>query len=230
MNTSKPLPVTDQSIRPYTFTDQPYQGYNSTIPVPSTMDQIQTFLSNNTISSTDLLAVYIGFNDIFFDTALTGTEIAAIIEGQVHTLYDSGARAVLLATYPNPATAPGEYSADDATKANLTTFNTQFTESLSRVATAWSPYMHIGVADVGGLFTKIQSDPEAYGVNASYINPPTACLTGTYPDSGPLALCDDPDEHLFFDVWHPTGRIHKMMSGIFEEVVQGFSNGTGTGN
>lgn len=200
------------------------QGYNSTIPVPSTSDQIHTFLSNNTISpTTDILTLYIGFNDVFFDPTLTATTITAVIEGQVHTLYDSGARTILLASYPNPTTMPGESTANATTKTSLTAYNNDLTAGLLRVAAAWSPYMKIAMADVGGLFTKIQADPEAYGVNASYINPPTACVTGTYPDSGPYEVCSDPDEYLFFDLYHPTGRIHEMMAGVFEEALNSIS-------
>lgn len=149
--------------------------------------------------------------------------MTAIIEGQVHTLYDSGARSVLLASYPDPAMLPAEDSASSSSKAQLTTYITGLTSGLERVATAWSPYMNIALADIGALFARIQSDPEAYGVNASYVQMPTACLMGSYPDTGPRELCNNASEYLFFDIYHPTSRIHEMMAGVFEETLRGFS-------
>lgn len=198
------------------------KGYNSTIPVPSGVDQISEFLSNETVLPTDILVFYFGANDILFNTSVTGQQIGRVIEGQVHRLYTLGAKTILLADYPNLSTLPAVSTLDPTTKDAATEFSVALRQNLDLIMDGWSPYIHIAVAGVGQLFQMIDDNPEAYGINASYVNPPTACLVGAYPGEGPRTLCSDPSRHLFFDTYHPVWEVHRLISGVFTNALNSF--------
>lgn len=184
------------------------------------IDQITEFLSNDTVLPGDILTLYIGANDILFNTSVTGQQIARIIEGQVHRLYNLGARTVLLADYPNLNFLPADSTLDPSDQASVTQFGVELKDNLELIVDGWLPYVEIAVAPIGDLFQMIENNPEAYGINASYVHPPTACLVGAYVGEGPRILCSDPSRHLFFDTYHPVYEVHQLMANVFSETLK----------
>lgn len=216
-----------------TYTNQHNkQGYYSNISVPSTADQIASYLSSNndTFLPTDIVALYIGTNDVTFNLSITALETLSIITSQIYTLYDAGTRTILLGTYPVMNTFPAYDSlpSNISTQEILIDYSYNFTAGLDLLAATWSNLdVKIAVADVQGLFDELYATPEKYGINASYVNPSVACLYGTYPDTGERSLCDDVEQHVFFDVYHPTARVHQMIAEEFEYALSVALNGTG---
>ncbi len=197
------------------------QGENSTIPVPSATDQINTFLSNDTVQPSDVFFIYIGANDPLFNTSVTGDQIAAIIESQVHRLFVQGAQQIILLDYPSLDLLPAEYSEDAMTKTYLQTYTAEYNSKLLAIATGWAPYLQITVVQVSQLFRDIFANPAKYGINSTYVDPPTACLQGVYPSEGvPRTLCSDPAQHLFFDAFHPVKQIHARIGALVGQLFE----------
>lgn len=95
---------------------------------------------------------------------------------------------------------------------------------LNNIVAGYSAYMTVGFIDVQALFADITNDPAAYGIDEKYVNPPTACLQGAYPSEGvPRTLCDDPERHLYFDVYHPVKEVHARISTLFQEKLSSFA-------
>ena len=191
------------------------QGLNSTIPAPSATDQITDFLSNDTVQSTDVFFIFIGTNDPLFNESVTGNQIAALVEGQVHRLYSHGAKQIILLDCPSLDLLPADYVEDSSTKTYLKNYTAEYNLELLAIAAKWAPYIQITVIQVSKLFADIFVNPAKYGILPKYVNPPTACLQGIYPSEGvPRSLCSDPTEHLFFDVYHPVKEVHARIGAL----------------
>lgn len=65
-------------------------GASSTIPVPSTKDQVDSFLTWDAPQPGDVFVHWIGANDILFNTTIAGAEIASLVAEDVDRLYRSG--------------------------------------------------------------------------------------------------------------------------------------------
>lgn len=98
------------------------------------------------------------------------------------------------------------------------------TKGLEQIAAGYSAYAKTAVVDVQDLFNDMFSDPEAYGFDEDYVNPPTACLTGVYTSEGvPRHLCSDPEKHIFFDSYHPVKEVHALVAKLFVKSIKGLS-------
>ena len=65
-------------------------GAESTIPVPSTADQVLSFLSWDKPRKGDIFVHWIGANDILFNTSITGGQVTSLINENVDRLYHAG--------------------------------------------------------------------------------------------------------------------------------------------
>ena len=193
------------------------KGRNSTIPVNSTNLQIETFLSDNSFSGTDIAVIWVGANDILFDTTIGPQDTLFYIGRQVLQLYKAKASTVVLFNNLDLTILPAEQSALSAAGIlNVTTWVEGLALGLHALAVAYSPFLNISIVDVYSLYEMLSLAPEMYGFNASYIYPePVACLVGAYFDEGPRELCDNPDQHLFFDAYHPSASFHNLIAARF---------------
>ncbi|RSM13234.1 hypothetical protein CDV31_005938 [Fusarium ambrosium] len=88
-------------------------GASSSIPVPSAGDQITAFLSQDTPRGNDIYVLWIGANDILFNTSITGIQISSLISKHVNRLYRAGIKNLILANYNNATTFPATYNSSD---------------------------------------------------------------------------------------------------------------------
>ncbi|KAJ4015271.1 hypothetical protein NW752_006724 [Fusarium irregulare] len=199
-------------------------GAESTIPVPSTADQVLSFLSWDKPRKGDIFVHWIGANDILFNTSITGGQVTSLVNENVDRLYHAGASNIILANYLKITTFPATYNSSTYDIPSVEVFSKDLTKGLKNIAAAYSAYAQTAVVDVGGLFEDIATDPETYGFEDKYVNPPTACLTGVYTSEGvPRHLCSDPEKHVFFDSYHPVKEVHALIAELFEEKIHGFS-------
>ncbi|EKJ74733.1 hypothetical protein FPSE_05068 [Fusarium pseudograminearum CS3096] len=199
-------------------------GAQSTIPVPSAADQVLSFLSWDKPRPDDVFVHWIGANDILFNTSITGGQVTSLINENVDRLYHAGAKKIILANYLKITTFPATYSSPDYDIPSVEVYSSALTQGLKNIAAAYSAYAQTAVIDVGGLFEDITSDPETYGFDEKYLNPPTACLTGVYTSEGvPRHLCNDPQKHVFFDSYHPGKEVHALIAKLFEQEIHQFS-------
>ncbi|CAF3528820.1 hypothetical protein SNK03_010028 [Fusarium graminearum] len=199
-------------------------GAQSTIPVPSASDQVFSFLSWNKPRPDDVFVHWIGANDILFNTSITGGQVTSLINENVDRLYHAGAKRIILANYLKITTFPATYSSPDYDIPSVEVYSSALTQGLKNIAAAYSAYAQTAVIDVGNLFKDITLDPESYGFDEKYLNPPTACLTGVYTSEGvPRHLCNDPQKHVFFDSYHPGKEVHALIAKLFEQEIRQFS-------
>lgn len=198
---------------------QGFTGPNASIPVPSASEQVSAFLAGGSpVSASDVVVHYIGANDVLFDTSVAGAQVASWIDADVQRLYAAGARHLLLANYPPVSSFPATYN--DSTYAAIgPVYAAALDRGLASVRAAWATYLHIGVVDVRGLFAEIVAEPEKFGVRRENVDPPTACLQGTY-GGGERSVCEDPERYLFWDGYHPVAPVHGRIAELLAEAVR----------
>lgn len=193
-----------------------YTGPESTIEVPSAYDQVQHFLSDSSPQERDLFVHWIGANDAFFDTNVTGASITSLINRNLDLLYRAGAKTILFGNYPPVTQFPAIFGMSGYEFAEA--YADSLTTGLENIVAGYGAYMKLGLVDVDAFFANVFADPESYGIDRKYVDPPTACLQGSYANQGvPRSLCDDPERHLFFDPYHPVTTVHSRVAGLFEQ-------------
>lgn len=200
-------------------------GASSAIPVPSADDQITAFLSQYRPRPTDIFVLWIGANDILFNTTTAGTQVTSLISGQVNRLYLAGIKRLVLANYNNATTFPATYNSSDYNVPSVQAYVGDLTIGLKNTAAGYSAFLQTAFVDSGALLLDIMERPAKYNIDQTYVDPPTACLTGVYSSEGvPRHVCNDPERHLFFDSYHPVKEVHAMMAKMFIKAIQGFSH------
>lgn len=131
-----------------------------------------------------------GLNDHELDPA------ALVVEkysAQVETLISIGARYIQVATLP----ALSNFG-DSA--AHLNDAYAEMVISLNSL----HPDVHIGLSGWGGFYDDIVTNPAEYGMT-NVVDP---CSVGFGPDA---VVCDNPDEHFFFIISHPSDAAHRIV-------------------
>lgn len=198
-----------------------FTGANSTIAVPSAFDQVRKFLAKDSPRQDDLFVLWIGANDPLFKPEIHGSQVISLINRDIDLLYRAGAKTILVANYPLISEFPATY--DDAIYRIMgESYAAELNAGLIDIEADYQAYIQIRFVDVGALFAGIIESPEDYGIESKYVNPPTACLHGSYAVEGvsDRKLCDDPEKHLFFDSYHPVSGVHDMIAALFEESLE----------
>lgn len=202
---------------------QGFTGPNSSIPVPSALDQLNSYLaSSNATSATareTLYVIVIGANDVFFLPTVNASQSVAAIASAVDTLhanlgtsktllpsnedvltvlFASGATNFLLATYPDLSRLPLSAYIPSSAAASLKTYTTSLRADLFALK-SHRPHLHIALADHYVLFQDFFAHPKRYGYDPSTDG--KSCLTGAYSEA-PRMLCSDPDNYIFWDEYH----------------------------
>lgn len=164
---------------------------------------------------------WIGANDALTTTNITGAEVTSLIARDVDLLFRAGAKTVLLASYLPINLFPATYNSSDVALANFAeAYAKSLDTGLANIVAGYDAYMETALVDIQTLVAQMFADPTSYGLDEEYVNPPTACLEGSYPSQGvPRSLCDDPARHFFFDIYHPTTGVHDRFAELFVDVL-----------
>lgn len=203
---------------------QGFTGPNSTVPVPGIAEQVSTFLSSNDNDpdfnlTNNLVVVFGGFNDIFFNPNLTAAEIAGALNGSITALINAGARHLLTLNYYDASLIPYDSFADVAGKEQLAEFSTAYGEQLSLISQdcnqdlagpcGGATITYVNLVPVFRHFY-YYGEPSSYGFDqfGAY----GSCLVGAYSETPNTTLCPDADVMVFWDEYHPSKRTHKIIA------------------
>ena len=180
--------------------------------------QVGAYLTGNGGADADALhVIWIGGNDVRDALPLLGSDPAAAfgiltealtaIEDNIRALQAAGAEYFLVANVPNLGILPAIQSLGPATIGGAQylsgTFNSQFGPMLAGLANELGIEIH--QLDIWTIMNSVYYAPGAFGLS----NSTTPCLSfGVQSD----AVCDNPDEHLFWDAIHPTTKAHGILA------------------
>lgn len=162
-------------------------------------------------------ALYIvsgGSNDAFFGlsdprnvTQLAHDTVHAL-QAETRRLMECGARHVLVPTLSAMQHSPwARHYAGHAARQQTAAF----TRAVNARLHAWTATRHAPrLLDVDGLERQISAHPGAYEIE----NVADACLVGTQlVERGvPRHRCSEPNRYFFFDLYHPTERVHNVLA------------------
>ncbi|KAJ6536837.1 SGNH hydrolase-type esterase domain-containing protein [Mycena capillaripes] len=218
------LSLTDYAVGGATSNNTLVQGYtgpNSIVPVPSALDQLNSYLASSGATSATaqetLYVILIGANDVLFLPTVNASQSVAAIASAVDKLHAKlGATNFLLTTYPDLSRLPLSAYIPASEAASLKTYTTSLRADLFALK-SHRPHLHIALADLYVLFQDFFAHPKSYGYDPSTDG--KSCLTGAYSEA-PRMLCSDPDNYIFWDEYHPTRKSHKYVAELASEVIR----------
>lgn len=190
---------------------QGFMGLKSDIRVPCLLDQLESFVRHNTVSSNDLYAFMIGANDILFSSSIDG--VIPALNSVVEQLYKKGATRFIFLSYGSLGLLPFRAYAPSDVSDRFDRLSTQLQTSLLslRYRLCRGLGLHVGFADIHTLFHKMTSTPSDYGFDETRVG--ISCLIGAF-DEAPRSLCTDPDKYIFWDEYHPTKVVHQYIAAL----------------
>ena len=127
---------------------------------------------------------------------------------------------MLLASYPNLRSLPVGAISTAEYAGFLSDYSEQLRSGLFGIQEEFKKMLSIQVVDLYPIFQDILKRPKAYGFDPAVVQ--VACAQGVYPSEGlPLSICDNPDKHLFWDIYHPTRVGHRIVASAFQKVLKG---------
>lgn len=195
---------------------------------PGLSEQVAVFLSHNPGNSlpSSLVVIEFGSNDIRAallaaaagDAAGAAAAIQAGIESTSHniqSLYLAGARRFLIVSPPNLAVTPAILALGEPAISTTDQLSRHYVAGLHLMLDGLeAAFADIRFArlDLAVLVETVVSDPEAYGLTELF----TPCLRFFVIDE---PVCDEPDEHLFWDALHPTTAVHGILADAAIELL-----------
>jgi outer membrane lipase/esterase len=175
---------------------------------------------------TTLYIVFHGSNDLadaFIAAVALGQDpmprLQTAVQGVVNTVLafkSAGARTILVPLMPNLGVVPsitalGPQAAGFASALSVA-FNQALTQALAPIE---GP--NIILFDTFGFLTQVVLQPGLYG----FTNSTEPCYTGFVAPNPAATVCAQPDEYVFWDVEHPTTRLHAVLAeALFTTVLR----------
>jgi phospholipase/lecithinase/hemolysin len=183
-----------------------------------------------------LYFIFIGANDYFQaeDNNLfanlppinDAAKIGAIADGTVanivtavRNLGDAGAKHVMVVNSTDLSLVPWENFYERTADAAAFTARVNSTLPGALSALASETGIDVFAFDHTAVSAKIVADPAGHGL--SELKQP--CRLTWYPDQAKAAAtptCSNPDGHYFWDEWHPTAAVHRIVGEAMAEAVQ----------
>ncbi|KAK9761491.1 hypothetical protein K7432_013578 [Basidiobolus ranarum] len=176
--------------------------------VPGLKQQIETLKTNGTAES--LYIIYIGYNDLnsiinpdqykVINKSYTYQKVAQNVATGVKLLQSKyGAKDFLVLNcapfYHWPVIQDSDKS---KTKTLINNYNSQLETDLKKIGGA-----NFNFLDDNSWFEEQIAHPEKLNLSTSN----GACAVGI----GNTTACNDPEEHFFFDYYHPEAKVHKAL-------------------
>lgn len=190
---------------------------------PDASTQIAMYLADYGVAQPDALyVVQFGGNDLRDALVAAASDPVAaigIIQAaigdtalNIQTLYAAGARNFLVANVPNLAHAPAIKLAGISNVAGFFTgiYNGGLEGGLQQLE-LFLPGVEIHRLDMAGFTDAVVANPGAFGLSVTDV----PCLS-FFTAIG--AVCDEPEQYLFWDGLHPTAAAHKELAGFAAEL------------
>ena len=192
----------------------PAQGFTT---LPGT-EQVDRLLADSpTLTQNDLVAVWLGANDVFTQFAAIGGGLSVSaananmqtaadeLVGQVNRLADAGAENILVVLVPDIGAVPFGQSQGTTGSALLTQLSTTFNDRLAQGLRGTNAV----IVDSVKLLAAIQADPARYGFDSPNANVP-ACTGSSLTCIQGQNAASDSEERIFADSVHPTASAHQL--------------------
>jgi phospholipase/lecithinase/hemolysin len=176
--------------------------------------EVQAFRDRGISDPQGLYIVFSGSNDVA-DIITRGLDAASVIPdavggilGAVEAFMDAGAQTIVVPNVPDLGLTPLFLGLGPGASAAATQFSIAFNALLDTSLDAISGTDIVEV-DTFGLFRNVIANPGAFG----FSNVTTPCYSGFVAPNPAGIECANPDEFVFWDLVHPTARVHALLAG-----------------
>lgn len=198
-------------------------GYNESIPVPDLVTQVSKYLHTAKDQRADPHAVYIlstGSNDLYYGSQKSlhllkmADQAVDTIKCEAKKLIDLGANTVMLTSITDMGLTPsfrhyGNLVMRGGSNAYMLRFNQNIHEAVKELQ---QPNIQVMLADLYKYSEDIYKSAKRHGIK----NTTDACLQGFSKTEKQHGVkkhkCDNPDEYLYWDLFHPTNRAHQLLA------------------
>jgi phospholipase/lecithinase/hemolysin len=198
---------------------------NAFAPFPTgVLAQVEAYKQNLPANPQALYTVWGGGNDYLFgnlplnDPTITET-VTDNLALAISSLAQAGAKNFLVPNLPDLGASPF-LNNNPQLAGFFNNLTKSHNEKLASKLTELSQNLGINIIDlnVNDLFRKITPNPQAFNLT----NTIDACLIGDFDSirAGNFALCNDPDNYLFFDAVHPTTKGHRLIANAAIAAIQ----------
>lgn len=204
------IPLYDYAVGGATTSNDLVQGYtgpNSTIAVPSVLDQIASFLEGMTPQgtpfsdddvaavATPLFAILAGLNDVFFNPDISASQsYQALVEARENLASANSNAKFLTLAPPDASQLPYGFYADALSKQQLRVYTNALATFLE------DPDYNLTInVDLRPLFDAFDyyAEPLQYGFGP--LGKYGSCLVGAYGETSAETLCDDVQTQVYWD-------------------------------
>ena len=187
--------------------------------IPNLLTQIDCYLTvtGNTASPTALYTIWAGGNDVidYIGDQMPNTPaaiepftdmMASNLSTAVTTLYNAGARKLLVANLPALGDKPDYVNTPNQAFANgmVTSFNPKLAQALANLRTQHSD-LRVAGWDMYSDFNQVLNNPASFG----FTNDTDAAFSSSGPYPGTVVA--NPNQHVFWDDTHPTAPGHQIL-------------------
>ena len=179
--------------------------------LPGLQQQIDSYKATNTSADANALyVVWAGANDYLGGNATNPSVPVNNLSTAVSTLASSGAKNIMVVNLPDLGKLPitnGNIQTASVLSAATQAHNSGLSASLDLLSQQTNT--NIIPLDVNSLFNQAIAQPQSFG----FTNVTDACLTSA-------GVCNNPNEHLFWDDFHPTTVAHQFVGDLAFSAVE----------
>ena len=175
--------------------------------LPGLIQQLNGFTAANSKADPNTLyVIWAGANDYLGNNVTDPNIPVTNLANAVNLLAKVGAKYVLVANLPDLGNLPSTLG-NNQISSLLSTLTTSHNSNLSTTLASSSQELGINVIllDVNSLFNRILATPEEF----SFANVTDSCL-----NLSDLTACFNPNKYLFWDNFHPTTAVHKLIAEL----------------
>ncbi|MDM9379947.1 SGNH/GDSL hydrolase family protein [Chlorogloeopsis sp. ULAP01] len=176
---------------------------NSTVnDIPGVLAQVYSFTkAHQKVNTNALYILWAGANDYLSGVA-DSTASVSNLSNAIQSLVTAGAKNILIANLPDlgklPVTRNSPYSSSLSSVTSA--HNRELAKSLNFLSQKLDNDTHFIELDVSLLYREAIANPAKFG----FTNVTSPCVNN-------FAVCDNPDEFLFWDDIHPTTVAHRIL-------------------
>jgi phospholipase/lecithinase/hemolysin len=175
--------------------------------LPSLQQQLNAFIlplhqTHQRANSEALYILWAGANDYLGGQITDPTQPVANLSQGIKSLYQVGARLILVLNLPELGNTPLIQKSEDTNPSQLNQLSNAHNSLLKTAVKQLSqslPEIQLGLVDIRELFKMVIADPGKFGLT----NVTDGCI---------VVACSRPEQYLFWDQLHPTTVAHQMIA------------------
>ncbi len=190
---------------------------NALVPnpnLPGVLGQVGLFTQNLQANNQQadpnaLYTVWGGANDYLFGNVTDPNQTVENLSNAIGALTQAGAKNIAVFNLPDLGQLPSAIATNNSTQ--LSQLTLAHNSALEQAVDGFDRNRDVNIipVDVNSVFNRVVANPQEFGFTQ---NPAIPCVVGDIGDIS--SVCDNPNEFIFFDGFHPTSKSHRLVADV----------------